>query len=84
MHHNLLVGSAMAATVAFTDVFDFTFFALGGNIMAVINLIAAGASGRRAVANGSDKACPGRNASSPAILLPHFPFIEIYSITNSE
>lgn len=31
-----------------------------------INLIAAGASGRCAVANGSDKACPGRNAPSPA------------------
>lgn len=53
-------------------------------MMAVINLIAAGASGRRAVANGNDKACPGRNASSPAILLSHFPFIEICSITNSE
>lgn len=67
----------MAAAVAFTDVFDFTFFALGGNMMAVVNLIAAGASGRRAVANGSGKACPDRNASSPAILLPHFPFVEI-------
>lgn len=80
MHHNLLVGSAMAAAVASTDVFDLSFFALGGNMMAVINLIAAGASGRRAVANGSDKACPGRNASSPAISisLPIFPlFVEI-------
>lgn len=40
-----------------------------------INLIAAGASGRRAVANGSDKACPGRNAPSPASFIWVLPIV---------
>ena len=40
-----------------------------------INLIAAGASGRRAVANGGDKACPGRNAPSPASFIWVLPMV---------
>ena len=40
---------------------------------AAIELLSAGASGRRAVANGSDKACPGRNAPSPASFIRLLP-----------
>lgn len=73
---NWLVGSALAAAVALSDFFALSNLTLGVvNMTTAINLIAAGASGRRAVANGSDKACPGRNAPSPASFIWILPMV---------
>lgn len=66
----------MAAAVALSDFFALSNLTLGViNMTTAINLIAAGASGRRAVANGGDKACPGRNAPSPASFIWVLPMV---------
>ena len=66
----------MAAAVALSDFFALSNLTLGViNMTTVINLIAVGASGRRTVANGSDKACPGRNAPSPASSIWFLPMV---------
>lgn len=48
----LLVGSAMAAAVAIISLLDVASISGGEFMTAVINSMAAGASGRRAVAHG--------------------------------
>lgn len=63
----LLVGSAMAAAVAIINLLDVASISGGEFMTAVINSMAAGASGRRAVAHGwLTRFAPGGNAPSPA------------------